>query len=171
VDTSMGLTPTGGIMNSTRAGDLDPGVMIYLMRKNLDAAAMETLVDKESGLLAVGGSKDMRELETAIAGGDAKAQLAVDMFGRAIAKTVAGYASVLGGIDLFAFAGGIGENSAMVRANVCARLVFLGVTLDDARNKSSAAILSADGSRCAVRIVPSEEEKQIARYVRELLKS
>jgi acetate kinase len=174
IDTSMGLTPTGGILTGTRTGDLDPGVLLFLMREGsanaekLDAPALEVLVNQQSGLLAIGGSKDMRELEAAAAKADRKAQLAIDMYCRAIAKTVAAYASVLGGLDLLVFAGGIGENSQTVRSNVCSRLGFLGVELDTERNKISAPVISPERSPCIVRVTPSEEEQQIARYVRQL---
>lgn len=170
VDTSMGLTPTGGIPMGTRTGDLDPGVPLFLMRaKKLNADELESLLNHNAGLTALGGTNDMRQLQSASATGDHKAQLAIEIFCRSIAKTVASFAAVLGGLDLFVFTGGIGEHSATVRENVCARLNFLGIALGADKNAASASVVSADASRVAVRVVPSEEEKQIARECRPLL--
>jgi acetate kinase len=133
---------------------------------------LEVVVNQQSGLLAVGGSKDLRDLEAAAVGSDAtaaaKAQLALKMYSRSIAKTIAAYAAVLGGLELLVFAGGVGENSSDVRSRVCAMLGFAGVELDAERNAASAPIISTDSSRVVVRITPSDEEQQIARYVREM---
>jgi len=167
VDTSMGLTPTGGIPMSTRTGDLDPGVLLYIRRtEGLSGDELEDLLNHQSGLEALGGSNDMRELQKAAGGGDAKAALAIDIFCTAIAKTIAAYAVSLGGIDMLAFSGGIGEHSAQVRSDVCAKLALLGVELDVERNAASQSLLSSDGSRVQVRVVPAQEEIQIAREVR-----
>jgi len=169
MDTSMGMTPTGGIPMGTRTGDLDPGVPLFLMRsEKLDADAIESLLNHKAGLMALGGTNDMRKLQADSAGGSHSAQIAIEIFCRSIAKTVASFASVLGGLDLFVFSGGIGEHSAEVRANVCGRLGFLGIALDAAQNQASAAVIST--SSVLVRIVPSEEEKQIARHCRSLLR-
>jgi acetate kinase len=170
VDTSMGLTPTGGIPMATRSGDLDPGVLIYLMEvQNASADTLEEMLNHHGGLRAVsGGSADMRALEKAADSGDEKAAMAIAIFCRAIAKTVAAYAAVLGGLDLLVFAGGIGEHSERVRREVCAQLAFLGVMLDEERNRASAAMLSAASSKVQVRVVASEEDRQIARHVREM---
>jgi acetate kinase len=170
VDTSMGLTPTGGIPMSTRTGDLDPGVLLYILRtEKLDVDALETLLNHESGLVALGGTSDMRELLKGEASGDVRAALAIDIFCTAIAKTVAAFAISLGGLDMLVFAGGIGERSAQVRANVCARVAMLGVDLAEDRNTASEPIISSDPSRVGVRIVPAQEEVQMAREVRALL--
>ena len=170
VDTSMGMTPTGGIPMGTRTGDLDPGVSLFLMRhEKLDADALESLLNHSSGLTALGGTNDMRKLQTASDAGNHDAQLAIEIFCRSIAKTVASYAVVLGGLDLLAFSGGIGEHSAAVRANVCRRLNFLGIAMDAERNAASSAVISSDSSQVTIRITPSEEEVQIARECRALL--
>jgi acetate kinase len=170
VDTSMGLTPTGGIPMGTRTGDLDPGVALFFMRREkLDADALETLLNHDAGLKALGGTNDMRKLQEKASQGSHDAKLAVEIFCRSIAKTIASFAVVLGGLDLLVFSGGIGSHSAAVRADVCNRLRFLGVTLDDARNAEGGPMLSAEASKVAVRIVPSEEEIQIARYCRKML--
>ncbi len=167
IDTSMGLTPTGGIPMSTRTGDLDPGVLLYIRRtEGLSGDELENLLNHQSGLKALGGSNDMRELQKGAAAGDAKAALAIDVFCTAIAKTIAAYAVSLGGLEMLVFAGGIGEHSAQVRAEVCGRLGLLGVALDPERNAASASVLSSDGSRVTVRIVPAQEEVQMAREVR-----
>ena len=131
----MGMTPTGGIPMSTRTGDLDPGVLLYIRRTEvLSGDALEDLLNHESGLKAIGGSNDMRELQNAASNGEHMAALAIDIFCTAIAKTVAAFAVSLGGLDMLVFAGGIGERSAQVRANVCAQLVVLGVDLAQDRN-------------------------------------
>jgi len=170
VDTSMGLTPTGGIPMGSRTGDLDPGVSLFLMRVHkLNDAAIETLLNHDSGLKALGGTNDMRVLQQASGEGDHNASLAIEIFCRSIAKTIASYASVLGGLDLLIFAGGIGEHSSAVRANVCQRLEFLGIALDAERNQASSPVISSDTSKIAVRVMVTEEEKQIARHCRALL--
>lgn len=173
VDTSMGLTPTGGIPMATRAGDLDPGVLLYLLRvKGATADSLEELLNHDSGLKALsGGKSDMRELEAAADGGDVQAKLAIDVFCMAIRKTVAGYAAVLGGLDLLVFAGGIGEHSALVRREVCLGLSFLGIGYDDANSRASSGILSTPQSKVGVRIIESEEDLQIARHCRVMLQA
>ncbi len=161
VDTSMGLTPTGGIPMATRSGDLDPGVLLYLLRaKRADADSLEKMLNRESGLKALSDGKgDMRDLEHAADGGDAKAQLAIAIFCASIRKVIASYAAVLGGLDLLVFAGGIGEHSARVRRDVCGGLDFLGISADDIGN-------SRQDSKVLVCVVPSQEDRQIARHCR-----
>jgi acetate kinase len=152
VDTTMAFTPTGGIPMATRSGDLDPGVLLYLLRvKQMNVASLEEMLNHESGLKALSGtSGDMRELEAAADAGDRKAQLAIDIFCISIRKTVAAYAAVLGGLDLLVFTGGIGEHSARIRAGVCEGLQFLGIP--------------------RVEVLPSQEDVQIARHARVLLR-
>jgi acetate kinase len=171
VDTSMGLTPTGGIAMATRSGDLDPGVLLYLMRvKKMNADSLEHLLNRESGLTGISaGKSDMRDLESAAASGDQKAQIAIEIFCSDIRKAVAAYAAVLGGLDMLVFSGGIGENSAPVRSGVCSGLGFLGVSLDPAGNQSNLSKISTQGSKVQVRIVISQEDLQIARHSRDLL--
>jgi acetate kinase len=171
VDTSMGLTPTGGIAMATRSGDLDPGVLLYLMRvKKMNADSLEHLLNRESGLTGISaGKSDMRDLESAAASGDQKAQIAIKIFCGGIRKAVAAYAAVLGGLDMLVFSGGIGENSAPVRSSVCNGLSFLGVLPDDAGNQSNSNAISTKGSKVQVRIVTSQEDLQIARHSRDLL--
>ncbi|WP_233805506.1 acetate/propionate family kinase [Paraburkholderia sp. HP33-1] len=157
VDTSMGLTPTGGIPMGTRCGDLDPGVLLYLMRaEHLGADALETLLNRHSGLAGYAdGESDMQALEKRVAAGDALASLALDAFATAVRKTIGAYAALLGGIDLLVFTGGIGEHSTEVRRRVCEGLAFAGLVEHDPAGK--------------VRVLHTEEEKQIARHCRALL--
>ena len=172
VDTSMGLTPTGGVPMATRTGDLDPGVLLYLMRTGQSADALEILLNQQSGLFALsGGERDMRALETNAKAGDARAQFAIEIFTIAVAKFVAGYATVLGGLDLLVFTGGIGEHSVLVRQQACQRLACLGVTIDQVANQGNAPQLATPGSAIQVRVLPSEEDQQIALHCRALLHS
>jgi acetate kinase len=175
VDTSMGFTPTGGIPMGTRSGDLDPGVLLYLMRRpKLDtdrtaADRLESLLNHQSGLAGLsGGVSDMRALEAAADAGDGRASLAIEIFSRSIAKTIAAYSAVLGGLDLVVFTAGIGENSERVRALSCDRLGFLGIALDPERNAHGEDVISTAASRCLVRVVPTDEDGQIARHTRRL---
>ncbi len=172
VDTSMGLTPAGGIVMGTRTGDLDPGVLLYLNRaKKMNADALEQLVNHQAGLAALsGGTSDMRKLQQAADGGDREAQLAIEIFCLSIRKTVAAYAAVLGGLDMLIFAGGIGEHSAPVRREVCRGLAFLGVAIDEASDGANNETISNASSRVQVRIVPSQEDRQIARHCRRLMR-
>ncbi|MBU7438265.1 acetate/propionate family kinase [Paraburkholderia fungorum] len=159
VDTSMGLTPTGGVPMGTRSGDLDPGVLLYLMRvEHLDADALETLLNRQSGLAGYAdGESDMQALEKRAAAGDANASLALEAFATAVRKTIGAYAALLGGIDLLVFTGGIGEHSAEIRRRVCDGLAFMGLVEGDPAGK--------------VRAIHTEEEKQIARHCRALLQA
>ncbi len=165
IDTSMGLTPTGGVPMGTRSGDLDPGVLLYLVReKRFDAAMIEDLVDRRSGLLGISDlSSDMRALHDASASNPA-ARLAVEMFCYAVAKQVAGMIAALNGVDLLVFTGGIGENDAAARSAICAALSWIGVSLDKARNLTATNPISCRGSRCSVLVLASQEDEQIARH-------
>lgn len=165
IDTSMSLTPSGGLIMGTRSGDLDPGVLIHLMREmKLDADALEALIDHRSGLLGLSGvSADMRVLHEASAA-SAEARLAIEMFGYRVAKELGAMSIALGRVDLIVFTGGIGEQDAQVRAQVCAQLTSLGVKLDRARNEHGHGVVSQGASRCAVQVLPSKEDEQIARH-------
>jgi acetate kinase len=165
IDTSMGLTPSGGVMMGTRSGDLDPGVLLYLMRERaFDADGVETLVNHQSGLLGISGlASDMRQLHEA-APMNADARLAIEMFAASIAKQVAGMITALDGIDTLVFTGGIGENDALVRAAICRGLGWFGITLDDARNRGSINPISDAASRCSVLVLPAREDEQIASH-------
>lgn len=173
IDTSMGMTPSGGIIMGTRSGDLDPGVLAYLMReKKFDAGRLEALIDQRSGLLGISGlSGDMRRLHQAAAS-NRDARLAIEMFCYSVRKQVAAMAAVLGGLDMLVFTGGIGENDAPVRSGVCAGLSWIGVSLDDSCNRAASlpsSIISDGTSRCQVLVLSSQENEQIARHAWALL--
>lgn len=165
VDTTMGLTPAGGIMMGTRTGDLDPGVVVHLAREGgRDPDALERLLTRESGLLGVSGrSGDVREL-LAAAGGDPHAALALEMFCHLARRGVGAMAASLGGLDVLVFTGGIGEHAAPVRAGVCRGLQHLGVRLDPDRNAAGSAVISAQEAPVTVHVVPADEERVIARH-------
>ncbi|QPC91634.1 acetate/propionate family kinase [Mesorhizobium sp. INR15] len=162
IDTSMGLTPTGGVIMGTRSGDLDPGLLVYLMReKKLDAPMLEDLLDHHSGLLGISGlSGDMRQLHKGTA---SDARLAIEMFCYSVRKQIAAMNAALNGVDLIVFTGGIGENDGNVRAEICAGLSWNGVRLDETRNSSNACLVSDPASRCKVMVLPSQEDEQIGR--------
>jgi len=170
IDTSMGLTPSGGVIMSTRSGDLDPGVLIYLMReKKFNAAMLEELVDGRSGLLGISGvGGDMRGLHEA-APTNADARLAIQMFCYSVRKQVAAMIAALDGVDLIVFTGGIGENDEEVRAAICRGLSWIGVRLDETRNASANNPVNCPASRCSVRVLASQEDEQIARHTWALL--
>jgi acetate kinase len=179
LDTSMGLTPTGGIISGTRTGDIDPGVLLFILRKicetakSADDAAdqLETVASKKSGLLGVSNlSNDMRDLREAIRTGNAKARLAVDKFTWTIAKWIGSYVAELNGLDMLVFTGGIGENDIASRAEICAGLGALGIVLDPTRNNvRSAAVISAEDSPVTVRVIPPAEDLIIVNHVVRLL--
>ena len=165
IDTSMGLTPTGGVMMGTRSGDMDPGVLIYLLReKKYDAVVLEKLLDHQSGLLGISGiSGDMRRLHEA-APSNPNARLAIEMFCYSVRKQIAAMTAALDGIDQLVFTGGIGENDAEIRTAICAGLSWLGMSIDESCNRSAQNPIAASGSRCRVSVLPSQEDKQIARH-------
>src|ERR1700719_3973634 len=165
LDTSMGLTPTGGVIMGTRSGDLDPGVLVYLMRdKKFDAAMLEDLVDHRSGLLGISGvGSHMRRLREA-ASSNADARLAIRMFCYSVRKQVAAMIAALDGVDLIVFTGGIGENDGGARAAICAGLAWIGVRLDAGRNRSANNPINDPASRCSVYVLASREDEQIARH-------
>jgi acetate kinase len=172
IDVTMALTPNSGVMMGTRTGDLDPGVVLYLLReKKLPVPEVERIVDREAGLLGVGGTSDMRALLAARAS-DPRARLAVAMFTYGIKKAVGALAAALGGLDTLVFTGGIGENAAEVRAEVASGLDFLGVTVDAARNAAAdgaVGVVSPPGARVVVRVVATDEDAVIAHHVRGLI--
>jgi len=166
VDTSMGMTPTGGFMMGTRSGDLDPGVLLHLLGAGYSAEKLEGLLNHEAGLLGVSGqSSEMRVLlekrKT-----EPAAALAVQMFCYQARKFIGAFAAALGGLDTLVFTGGIGEHAATVRAEICSGLQYLGVALDGAANNRNAEVISATGGRCVVRVVETDEDLMIARHTR-----
>ncbi|MCM1451191.1 MAG: acetate kinase [Clostridium sp.] len=168
IDTSMGLTPTEGLMMGTRVGDVDPGALTYLMLKhNLSATELQKLINKESGVLGVSEiSSDMREIEQAIAAGNENAKLALDMYELRITKYIGAYAAEMGGVDIIVFTGGVGENQTGTRTNVCKPLGFMGVEIDAEANAGARgveAVISTPESKVTVMVVPTDEELVIAR--------
>ncbi|HZC24939.1 MAG TPA: acetate/propionate family kinase [Candidatus Binatia bacterium] len=170
IDTSMGFTPTAGLVMSTRTGDLDPGLVYYLARtKRMTAAQFQNMVNHESGLLGVSGtSSDVRDL-LARETGDARAADAVALFCYQAKQWIGSFAAALGGLDTIVFAGGIGENAPLIRARICDGLGFLGIELDQKRNAKNAPLISPDAGRVKVRIIRTYEEIMIAKLVERVL--
>ena len=166
VDTSMGLTPTEGLMMGTRVGDVDPGAIVYMMeREGLDAAGVSKLINKRSGVAGVSEiSSDMRDIEDAIERGEEKAILALDMYEYRILKYIGAYAAVLGGVDVIVFTGGVGENQTSTRAKICEQLAFMGVTFNAEANKVRGEEIEISGadSKTHVVVIPTDEELMIA---------
>lgn len=164
VDTSMGLTPTGGLVMSSRSGDLDPGVVAHLARlRHLSLDGVEHLLTHESGLQGISGrSADMQAL-LALELADPRARLAIDIFCYQVRKWIGAFAAALGGLDVLVFSGGIGEHSAIVRARVCRELAFLGVELVDEQNAIHAPLISVPAARVQVRVIPTNEALMMAR--------
>ena len=166
VDTTMGFTPLEGLLMGTRSGDIDASVILYIMGKEgLSLSEANTLLNKHSGLQGISGiSSDMREIVTEMKAGDKKATYAFDVFCYRVRKYIGAYAAAMGGLNAVIFTGGIGENSADVRQTSCENLEFLGITIDDAANRSPEMEknISAKGSRTSVLVIPTNEELVIA---------
>lgn len=174
VDTSMGLTPTEGLMMGTRVGDVDPGALTFLMMKHgLDADALQQIINKESGVAGVSGvSSDMREIDAAVSDGNERAKVALEMYEYRVIKYIGAYAAAMGGVDIIVFTGGVGENQIGIRANICAPLAFMGVKIDHDRNNTRGveAVISSDDSHVKVCVIPTDEELMIARDTAALAK-
>ena len=170
VDTTMGFTPTGGLVMGTRSGDLDPSVPLFLLEeRGLTSTQVSDLVNRRSGLLGVSGtSADMRDLLEREAY-DGRAAEAVALFCYQAKKFLGALVATLGGLDALVFTGGIGEHAATVRERVCEGLGFLGIRLDPARNAVHAPIISSDGTAVSVRVVPTDEDLMVARHTRRLI--
>lgn len=167
VDTSMGLTPVEGLIMGTRAGDLDLGIITYIMDKeDIGYKAVSTLINKHSGVLGISGiSSDMREVEEAANKGNERAKLALDMYHYRVKKYIGAYTAVMNGLDILVFTGGIGENGWETREEVCKNMEYLGINLDPTRNKGlrgKEAVISTDDSRVKVVVIPTNEELVIA---------
>jgi acetate kinase len=179
VDTTMGMTPTGGVVMGTRPGDLDPGVMFYLLRRaGASVGSVEAMLNHEAGLKALGGINDMRELRKRAADGDEPAQLATRVFCRAVVKAIAGFVA-LDGADAIVFTGGIGEHDELSRREIAQKLVRLGVEIDEEANRlehqaagtgegRNVRRISGAKSQVAVYVVPAEEDLMIARHVAQM---
>jgi acetate kinase len=169
-DTTMGFTPAGGFMMGTRPGDLDPGVIIYLLeQKRYDARRLAELVNLKSGLLGVSGlSSDVKTLLDARSA-NVDAAMAIEMFRYQIRKSIGALAAALGGLDMLIFTGGIGEHAAAVRAEVCDGLAYLGLVIDPRRNDSNEDTISSANSKCRVRVIPTNENLMVARHTAALV--
>ena len=172
IDTSMGFTPTAGLVMSTRSGDLDPGLAPYLARtEQITTEQFYEMVNHESGLLGISEtSSDMRDL-LALESGDVRAAEAVALFCYQVKKWTGAYAAALGGLDTLVFAGGIGENAPVIRARICEGLEFLGIELEEKQNAANAGVISAAAGRVTVRVIRTDEELTIARSVCKIIGS
>lgn len=172
LDTSMGLTPTGGLISGTRTGDIDPGVLLYILRDITGGAdELETIVAKKSGLLGTSQlSNDMRELRDAVAAGNQHAAMAVAQFAYSVKKFIGSYIGVLGGLDMLVFTGGIGENDIAARREICAGLEHLGIIIDAKRNDvRGEAVISSEASPVLVRVIPPAEDLLIANHAYKMM--
>ncbi|MEN6589253.1 MAG: acetate kinase [Proteiniphilum sp.] len=174
IDTSMGMTPVEGLIMGTRSGDVDPGVISYIMEKeHMGTKGISTLLNKFSGILGISGiSSDMREIQTGIDNGDKRAMLAMNTYNYRIKKYIGSYAAALGGVDILVFTGGVGENQAVTRSEVCKNMEFMGIDLDEELNASVRAkevIISKPSSKVKVLIIPTDEELTIAKDTVEIL--
>ncbi len=180
VETSMGMTPLEGLIMGTRCGDLDPGVLLHLARREeLSIDELDQLLNRRSGLMGIAGDNDMRDLEERAAGGDEAARMAIRTFAHRVRKYIGAYAAVMGGVDGIVFTAGVGENSALARNRIAQRLEFLGARLDEDRNRDArvdrdrpVAEISEPHSRCRLLVVATDEQhaiaRDVARVVREL---
>ena len=177
IDTSMGFTPAGGVMMSTRSGDLDPGVAWFFMQQGTDAKAFNNLINHQSGLLGISGiSGDMhvllqQEKPARPAGGENKdAALAIDIFCYQIKKYIGAYMAALGGLDVLVFSGGIGENAPLIRSRICAAFEYAGIHLNEEKNNKNKVVISDDLSKIKVYIIQTNEELMIAGFCIDFLK-
>jgi acetate kinase len=170
IDTTMGMTPAGGLVMATRTGDLDPGVVLFLERhEKLSPEQFHHMVNHESGMIGISETtSDMRELMK-LAASDPRAAEAIDLFCYSARKWIGALAAALGGLDTLVFSGGIGEHASEIRVRICNGLSFLGIDVDAARNASNARIISRDGTSTTVRVITTDEESVIVRSVQHLL--
>ncbi len=176
VDTSMGLTPLEGLVMATRSGDVDPGLLLTLLREGYTPDQVDELLNRRAGLLGLTGSADLRVVEQRAREGDAACRLAVEVYAYRARKYIGAYAAAMGGIDAIVFTGGVGQNSAQMRRRILERLEFLGITIDDERNDAGRATatrpvveISASGAVCRVLVVATDEEAAIAAAVHRLV--
>ncbi len=167
IDTSMGMTPLEGLVMGTRSGDFDAAILFYLAREaGMDVDALDRMVNRQSGLKGICGENDMRTITEAAEKGDEKARLALEIFCYRLKKYIGSYMAALGGVDCIVFTGGIGENSAVVRMKACSGLETMGITIDQGKNagrRKEIMAIHSDDSSCAVLVVPTDEELEIAR--------
>jgi acetate kinase len=169
VDTTMGFSPTGGLVMGTRIGDVDPGLLVHWLEQGHDAKALDDLVNRRSGLLGVSGTtSDVRDL-LARRSTDPRAALAIDVFTWSARKWIGALAAALGGIDTLVFTGGIGEHASPIRAEIARGLEHLGVVIDETRNGRHESVVSPPDAACTVRVVKTDEERMMARHARRLV--
>ena len=174
IDTSMGLTPTEGLLMGTRCGDVDPGAIPFIMEKEgLDAAGLSNLINKKSGVAGlVGGSSDMRDLEAAVAKGDERAIMTLDVYNYRIKKYIGAYAAAMNGCDILVWTGGVGENQWETRRVVCQDMEYMGMKIDVEKNhgmRGEEMVISTPDSKVTVMVVPTDEEYMIASDTLEIL--
>lgn len=170
IDTSMGMTPLEGLMMGTRCGSIDPSIIAYMMHQcNLSIETVDTILNKKSGLLAIAGTNDLRTIIEAKNRGDQNSILALNMFAYRLRKQLGEYMAVLRGVDAIVFTGGIGEHSPLIHEMVCEGLEHLGIRLDQDKNRSNEREIHNDTSTVALLVIPTDEERQIATYVKALL--
>lgn len=173
LDTSMGFTPLAGVMMGTRCGDIDPAVAMYLMKKeNLSLDEMSDIMNKKSGVFGVSGvSSDFRDLEAAADQGNERCRLALQMFAYQVVKYVGAYTAAMGGVDAIVFTAGIGENNPLIRRDVASALSFMGVRLDEEKNKvrGQTQVISTPDSSVTLCVIPTNEELAIARQTLEVI--
>jgi len=170
VETSMGMTPLEGLMMGTRSGDIDPGILIHLLKSgDFDAESLDRLLNTQSGLWGLTGTIDFEKIERLAGEGDEQCRLAITLYAHRVRKYIGAYAAVMGGVDAIAFTGGIGEHSALLRHRICQRLEFLGAILDEDRNRDVAlsrgrqvAVIGAEHSRVQLLVVQADEQLQLA---------
>ena len=166
----MGLTPLEGLVMGTRSGDVDPALVLHLRRtRNLSTDEIDAVLNSRSGLLALAGDNDMREVQRRAAAGDPAAELALDVYCYRIRKYVGAYLAALGGADAIVFTAGVGENDASVRARSLAGLERLGIVVDPVRNEAGETRISPDGAQVAVLVIPTNEELEMATQAATLL--
>ncbi len=172
-DTSMGFTPLDGLVMGTRSGSIDPAIIPFLVKnEGISADEVDSILNKKSGVLGISGvSPDFRDLDAAAEGGNERAALALDMFVHSVKGYIGRYASIMGGVDVITFAGGVGENSTDMREKILAGQEFMGVKIDSAKNKVRGvdAEISADDSKVRVFVVPTDEELTIARDTKRII--
>jgi acetate kinase len=170
VDTSMGFTPLEGLVMGSRSGDLDPYVPLYLMeRERMGIPEMSDLLNKKSGLVGICGKKDMRDIIEDARGGSKEALLAIEIFTYRVAKYIGAYAAAMNGLDAIVFTAGMGERSAPIRARILAFATFLGIEVDEEKNRRGETVFSTPGSKVAAMMIPTNEELVIARDTHRLI--
>ena len=171
IETTMGISPIGGLVMGTRSGDLDPGVLLFLLKEgHLTPEGLDELLSKNSGLKAIGGTNDVQQLLINEAK-DSKAKLALSVFCYTAQKYIGALAAAMGGLDMLIFTGGIGENSPVIRDRICVDMDFLGINIHQQSNQTSSEVISPLSSKVQVRVIPTNEEWMIAHHTRNFIEN